>query len=129
MAQRSVELGGGEPAEIVINLPENKELVEKLTKKLAEYRERQEDIERRRGGGAPEQNEPLLAKARGLHYKTTVLERLLQGGAVSSEMLRSQMRQEDGEAFNEADFDNAVGVIDAYANDREFTLDGGTGLK
>ena len=122
-------MGGEDPAEIIINLPGDKELVEKLTQKLAEYKERQEDIERRRGGGAPEQNEPLLARARDLHYKTAVLERLLQGGAVSSEMLRAQMKQEDGEAFGTEAFDNAIGVVDAYANGRESMLDGGTGLK
>lgn len=118
---------------VVINLFKDMRPAEQLKEKLMEYEERQarSQIEKSNIQDNPELMDQTEASLRDSHYKIVVLEKLLKELSLDSNVLLNEMKQQEGENFSQADFDNAVGVIEQYAKPEgpeAGTLEGGTGL-
>jgi len=97
-----------------IILPENKELREKLERKLKEYETRVKNADKER--------------ARiGAQNKIAVLKELLSNGIVEAAVLKKRVIQE--EWFDEDKFENAMWVINDYCETGGENVVGGTGLK
>lgn len=95
-----------------ITLPDNKDLVNKLRRKLVEYQSRMQ--------------KPGYSKSDAQH-KVAVLEAVLEKGRVEAEELRTQLRKESW--FDETDSERAVYVISDYCTTGGGRVSGGTGLR
>lgn len=108
-----------------IRLPEDRALQVRLTAKLEEYRKRVED---ERGFKHPELAHKISLSYRDSLYKAAVLDQLLENGEVRSWDLSLELQKEHGNDFDLERFNNACGVIAAYAEGRESETFDGTGL-
>ncbi len=101
------------PLPLLITLTTDEDLVQKLRRKLEEYKTRLEFQ-------APEVDSRLT-------YKRLALEELLDNGSLNTASMLNRCEAEDW--FNEMAFEDALRVIDCYnRNDLEL-LRGGTGLR
>jgi len=96
-----------------IVLPKNKELREKLERKLKEYEVRLKNADRER-------------TRIGAQNKIAVLKELLDNGIVEASVLKKRIIQE--EWFDEDRFENAMWVINDYCETGGENVVGGTGL-
>jgi hypothetical protein len=110
-----------EPKSPLIELPKDLELLEKLRRKLQEYKQRLETEKAQSPYQAPE----TFADT---HYKIAVLGKLLSEGSVSTYDLSRELNERDG-YFDANAFQNACSVIHDYATTGGQAVDGGTGLK
>jgi hypothetical protein len=106
--------GEGLSVPISIRLPEDKDRVQALERKLAEYERRAEE-NRYQPPGSPLEG-----------YKREVLERLLQNGRIFSSELMAEFGQNPG--FDEVELDEAIRIIYDYATTGGQNNQAGTGL-
>lgn len=99
----------------ILELPQDPETVERLRRKLEEYKARYEAGKAQMKGDtfiAPEERKKRVADA---WHKIAVLSHLLKEGRVNTHDLSRQLEREDEEGiYSPEHFDNACGVIEDY---------------
>jgi hypothetical protein len=101
-----------QPDSVIIQLPENQELVGKLQAKLVEYKARlkEESLALAAKEIPPVERPPFTTATR---YKILVLSELLEAGSVNVDRLKRDIEKDEG-SLVEHDFDNAWRVIKDY---------------
>jgi len=107
-------------------LPNNEDLIGKLTRKLEEYKHRLA-MQREKTDDGFTSIERGLELTADSHYKVAVLEELLKNGRVNTHDLSRKLKEEDHGIFYASEFGRACAVIDNYTKNIENS--GGTGLK
>jgi len=120
----------------VIELPQDQGVIEKLTRKLAEYEARKlewegEDNERQvkkiKGEETEGESENPRIRAHEI-YKYAILRRLIDEGRVEKDQISHDLMGVHND-FYPKEFEDAFRVVSSYASGNLRNVHGGTGLK
>lgn len=130
---RSLEMGQLNPEEMrftTIEFPKDIEIVAKLQKKLREYRERLQSLDKDQTvSGTSIPPEEIDHWKKDTNNKILILGKLLLEGEVDGGKLAQELSEKDPDAFDSKSFHNNLDTIADYAATGGRNIGGGTGLK